>query len=327
MVSDRIGRVRAMSISVIAATVFGLLVPFAPNMALLLTGRLLEGLMIGGVPVIAIAYLTEEITSTHATRAAGTYVAGTTIGGLMGRVVAGPVSEISSWRIGVFAVSLVCAVAAAAFILLTPAPRGFTPLNSSEGEGEGSLVHRLAANLREPRQLALYAIAFLLTGGFVALYNFLGFRLAAAPFQLPHTVISLVFVAYLAGTLSSGRAGAAATRFGRKPVMLSSIAVMVLGAAATASQNVFVVLGGLAVATAGFFGAHAIASGWVARAAKVGKAQASSLYSLSFYAGSSVLGWMGGLAFDAVGWNGLALAIIAVALIAAALAAAMLKRD
>src|SRR6478735_11925021 len=31
MVSDRTGRVRAMSIAVIAATLFGLLVPFAPN--------------------------------------------------------------------------------------------------------------------------------------------------------------------------------------------------------------------------------------------------------------------------------------------------------
>jgi MFS transporter, YNFM family, putative membrane transport protein len=48
IVSDRIGRVKAMSIAVIAATAVGLLAPFAPSMPLLLTGRLLEGLMVGG---------------------------------------------------------------------------------------------------------------------------------------------------------------------------------------------------------------------------------------------------------------------------------------
>ncbi|MUM36161.1 MFS transporter, partial [Mycolicibacterium sp. CBMA 361] len=79
--ADRIGRVRAMSYSVCVATGLGLLVPFAPTFQLLLSGRSLEGLALGGVPAIAVAYPTEEIEAGHAARAAGTYVAGTTIGG------------------------------------------------------------------------------------------------------------------------------------------------------------------------------------------------------------------------------------------------------
>src|SRR6516225_4403131 len=55
MIADRVGRVKAMSVSIIAATASGLLVPFAPTFDLLLTGRLLEGLMIAGVPAIALA--------------------------------------------------------------------------------------------------------------------------------------------------------------------------------------------------------------------------------------------------------------------------------
>jgi len=96
MIADRIGRVKAMSVSVITATVFGLLTPLAPSFHLLLAGRLLEGLVIGGVPAIAIAYLTEEIAPEHAARAAGTFVAGTSVGGLLGRVVAGPVTDIAT---------------------------------------------------------------------------------------------------------------------------------------------------------------------------------------------------------------------------------------
>ncbi|GAA2548817.1 hypothetical protein GCM10010409_24710 [Mycolicibacterium diernhoferi] len=98
--ADRIGRVQAMTLSITAATVLGLLVPLAPTAGMLLSGRFLEGLMLGGVPAIAIAYLTEEIESGHAARAAGSYVAGTTIGGLAGRLVTGPLAEHAGWRVG-----------------------------------------------------------------------------------------------------------------------------------------------------------------------------------------------------------------------------------
>jgi YNFM family putative membrane transporter len=194
-VADRIGRVKAMSIAVVAATVIGLAVPFAPSFDLILAGRFVEGLMIGGVPAIAIAYLTEEVAARHAARAAGTYIAGTTIGGLLGRLIAGPIGEVAGWRLGVVAVSVLCAACAVSFIILVPKPRGFVPQRVRGQDPSGSLRHRLEVNLRSTRQLALYAQGFLLMGGFVALYNYLGFRLAAAPFDLPQTLVSLIFIA------------------------------------------------------------------------------------------------------------------------------------
>ena len=324
VLADRIGRVRAITLSVTVAAVVGLLVPFAPTYELLLAGRFVEGLLIGGVPAIAIAYLTEEVDPTHAARAAGTFVAGTTIGGLLGRIVSSPVAEVAGWRMGVFTVAAVCCVAAFGFVKLAPQPLGFTPSKEAGANPEGGLVHRLTANLRSPRQLALFAQGFLLMGGFVAMYNFLGFRLMGAPFHLSPFVVSLVFVAYLAGTWASARAGAEATRFGRKRVLLVSAAIMAAGVAITLAGNLFVVLAGLLIATAGFFGAHSIASGWTGRSAPVGKAQASSLYNLFYYGGSSVFGWFGGVAYDGHGWGAVALTIIALVVIAAALAAKIL---
>jgi predicted MFS family arabinose efflux permease len=185
----------------------------------------------------------------------------------------------------------------------------------------------LFANLRSPRQLALFGLAFLLMGGFVALYNYLGFRLSGAPFYLPPFAVSLVFLAYLAGTWASARAGGEASRFGRKPVLLVSIAVMIAGVAITLSNNVIAVLVGLVIATTGFFGAHSIAAGWVGRSAPVGKAQASSLYNLFYYGGSSAIGWFGGLVFDGFGWTAVAVMIAALAAIAATVAASFLPAD
>jgi MFS transporter, YNFM family, putative membrane transport protein len=325
--ADRIGRVKAISISVTVATLVGMLVPFAPTFSLLLAGRFIEGLMVGGVPAIAVAYLTEEVDPVHAARAAGIFVGGTTIGGLLGRLVSSPVAEAAGWRVGVFTVAVLCGVAAMGFVKLAPDPRGFTPVLRQDANPEGSLGRRLAVNLRTPRQLVLFAQGFLLMGGFVALYNFLGFQLTRAPFHLAPSVVSLMFLAYLAGTWASSRAGAEAARFGRKRVLLVSVSIMMVGVAITLSDNVIAVLIGLVVATAGFFGAHSTAAGWTGQAAPVGKAQASSLYNLFYYGGSSAIGWLGGVAFDARGWTAVAATILVFAGIALLLAARFLHDD
>jgi MFS transporter, YNFM family, putative membrane transport protein len=327
MIADRIGRVKAMSVSVITSSVLGLLTPFAPSFQLLLAGRLLEGVVLAGVPAIAIAYLTEEIASEHAARAAGTFVSGTSIGGLLGRVVAGPITDVATWRVGIFIVAVLCAAAAAGFVKLAPQSRGFTPSNGLSANPEGSLTHRLLVNLRSPCQLTLFAQGFLLMGGFVAIYNYLAFRLTAAPYHLPVTIVSLIFLAYLAGTCASTLAGALATRYGRKAVLLTSVAVMITGVLITLCANLFLVLVGLVVTTVGFFGAHAIATGWAGRAATAGKAQASSLYNLFYYAGSSVVGWFGGIALEHAGWTGVALTVLILAGVAAAAAAFVLPRN
>ncbi|MDJ0338963.1 MFS transporter [Cryobacterium sp. PH31-O1] len=325
LVADHLGRVRAMSIAVIAATVFGLLVPFAPTFSLLLTGRFVEGLMLGGVPAIAIAYLSEEIEPRHAARAAGTYVAGTTIGGLLGRLVAGPITELANWRVGVFTVGVLCAVAAVMFITLIPAPRGFVPRQARKRGTELGLFVLLRANLTSPRLLALYAQGFLLMGAFVALYNYLGFRLAHDPFNLPQSLISLVFVAYLAGTWSSAQAGILAARFGRWWVLLSSLGCMTTGVLLTLSTELVLVLLGVLLATAGFFAAHAVASGWTGAQARIGRAQASSLYNLAYYAGSSLFGWLGGVFFVHWGWGGTVGMVSGLAVLAALVTIAALR--
>jgi predicted MFS family arabinose efflux permease len=326
LLADRIGRVRAMSIAVIAATFFGLLVPFATSFPLLVTGRLFEGAMVGGVPAVAIAYLSEEIEARHAARAVGTYVAGTSIGGLLGRLVSGPVAELVSWRIGVFTVAVLCAVSAVLFITLVPRPQGFVPSRRRGPSREGGLLSRLAVNLRSRRLLALYAQGCLLMGGFVALYNYLGFRLAAAPFNLPQSLISLLFVAYLAGTWSAAQAGVFAARFGRRPVLLLGLAAMLTGVLLTLSTVLIVVLLGLLLATAGFFAAHAVASGWTGAESTTGRAQASSLYNLFYYAGSSAFGWLGGVFFVRAGWVGTASMVGGLVVLAGVLAIVVLRQ-
>ncbi|WP_083266279.1 MFS transporter [Arthrobacter sp. U41] len=308
--ADRVGRVRAMMWGISAATVLGLLVPLASSFPMLLGLRMLEGMALGGIPAIAIAYLNEEVDKAHAALAAGTYVAGTTLGGLAGRLLAGFVGELWGWRAGALAVSLLAAAAAALFLVLVPQARGFTAAAASGFRGA---LRTLAGHGRNPRLLALYVQAFLLMGGFVAVYNYLGFRLSGEPFSLPATIISLIFLAYLSGTVSARWAGALTARFGRRTVLIAGTVLMAAGLALTLTELLALIMVGLLLFTAGFFAAHSVGAGWTGVIATTGRAQAASLYNLAYYLGSSVIGWAGGLVFQSLGWTALALTVIGLA--------------
>ena len=325
VVADRIGRVPAMGVGIVLATALGAVAPFSGDIAVLLSLRLLEGAALGAVPAVALAYLSEEVDARHVAAAAGSYIAGTTVGGLSGRVVSGLVGEVSDWRWGVASVIALCAVASAIFLSLVPRARAFVPSRDRTGPGP-SVVARLLVNLRSPVQLTLYAQGFLLMGAFVAVYNYLGFHLTEPPFSLAPGVVTLLFLAYLAGTVSSPRAGALAVLKGRYPVLLWAIGAMAVGAGLMALPLTIVVLVGLIVFTAGFFGAHAVASGWTPVVADPrARAQASSLYYLGYYGGSSLFGWLLGVVFAALGWGGFVVVVIAMCALSAALAVLVLR--
>lgn len=317
-VGDRYGRRRAMLAAVVGATVLGLGAAWMPTFELVLVVRLLEGGFLGGVPALAMAYLNDEVEPRTAMVVAGSFVGGTTVGGLLGRVVATPVADVTSWRVGMTTVSVLAAVAAVAFVLLAPAERHFVPVR---GEGPVDRARRVLANLRDGPLVGLYLLAFLLMGGFVATYNYLAFHLVAEPYLLPAWAIGLTFLAYLAGTVSAPRAGVLAARHGRYRVIVVMVLVMLAGLLITLARPLWLVLLGVLVLTAGFFGAHSVASGWAGARAVSARAQSTGLYNLAYYGGSSLLGWVGGLAWEIAGWP----AVVAFVAGAAALALVVLR--
>jgi MFS transporter, YNFM family, putative membrane transport protein len=207
-----------------------------------------------------------------------------------------------------------------------PRSRGFV---AARHRPERNLFGRLGAVLRSPAQLAIDAQGFLLMGAFVAVFNYLGFHLAGPPFLLPGWLVTLLFLSYLAGTLSSPWAGVLAARHGRLPVLISAVGAMLLGLVGLLAPWTVVVLFGLLLFTAGFFAAHAVASGWAPAAASADtRAQASSLYYLGYYGGSSLFGWALGVVYAGAGWGAFigVLAVMCIASAAAALAGLRSRR-
>ena len=80
---------------------------------------------------------------------------------------------------------------------------------------------------------------------------------------------------------------------------------MLSGGLVTLSDLLVIKIAGVAIFTFGFFGSHSVASSSVGRSAKSDKAQASSLYLLFYYLGSSILGTLGGKFLMIYGWNGI----------------------
>jgi YNFM family putative membrane transporter len=178
-------------------------------------------------------------------------------------------------------------------------------------------IGRLATDRALP---LLYAEGFLLMGAFVTIYNYVGFRLQGPPYGLSQAAVGSVFLLYLLGSFSSGWFGALAGRVGRGKVLWMPILAFAVGVALTAMRPMWAIILGVAVVTAGFYAAHSTASGWVGRRAARDRAQASALYLLFYYLGSSLLGTAGGLAWNHAGWAGVA--IFSLTLLSAALAAA-----
>ncbi|MCW2617926.1 MAG: Major facilitator superfamily [Modestobacter sp.] len=303
--SDRRGRTGILHASLAAAAVLAVLMPLAPAWWVLLVLRGLQGFALAGLPAVAVAYLREELHPAVSSRAIGLYVSGTAIGGLSGRLLSGFLTELGGWRPALSGTAVVAVACAVAVRLLLPGSRRFTPVTR-----QGSLVRQLAGAFTDPALLALYGVAALLMGGFVAVYNAGTFRLESAPYSLTPALAGLVFLAYLLGSASSPTAGALADRFGRRLVVPAAVAVMAAGIALTLATPLWCVVLGVCVLTVGFFAAHGVASGWVAVRAQLGGravGQATSLYSFWYYVGSAVAGTLAGQAWEDAGWSGVAL--------------------
>lgn len=298
--SERFGRTQVMTVCAVVSCVIGLLLPLSPSIGVVIAMRAVQGIALAGVPATAMAYLAEEVHRGHLGAAMGRYIAGNSLGGLAGRIVASFTLDVSTWRWAMEAAALVALVFTVIFIRIAPSSRYFRP----QPIGLHTTVHAVVDHLRNPALLGLYSTAFLLMGGFVSVYNLLGFRLLASPFSLPEAIVGLVFLMYLSGTASSALAGRLAERLGRRVALVTCEVVCLAGLLLTLPNVLPVVLLGVLLFTAGFFAAHAIASGWVGLIADRHRAEASALYLFAYYAGSAILGACSGLAFSAAGWNG-----------------------
>ncbi|AXA56069.1 MFS transporter [Pseudomonas thivervalensis] len=320
-ISDRIGRKSVMVTALFAAAVCTMASALMPTWEGVLLLRALVGLSLSGLAAVAMTYLSEEIHPKHIGLAMGLYIAGNAIGGMCGRLIAGVLIDFVSWHTAMLVVGGLALIAAAVFWRILPESRNFRPRSLHPR----SLLDGFIMHFRDAGLPLLFLEAFVLMGAFVTLFNYIGYRLLAEPYHLDQAFVGLLSVVYLSGIYSSAKVGALADKLGRRKMLWATIALMLAGLVLTMATPLWLVILGMLVFTFGFFGAHSVASSWIGRRALKAKGQASSLYLFSYYAGSSVAGTAGGVAWHLGGWNGIGLFIGALLVIALCVAVKLAK--
>ncbi|MCX8146365.1 MAG: MFS transporter [Azovibrio sp.] len=305
LLSDRYGRAPLMQLSLVGSALLSLLAPLAHSFEQLLMLRALLGIAIAGLPAAAMAWLGEEIAPRARGRAMGLYIAGNALGGMSGRFIAAVLTEWCNWQTAFLVLGVIGALAALLFWRSVPASRHF----QARSLKPAALCADLAAILRDAGLARLILTAFLLMGTFVGLYNYLGFRLHAPPFNLGQTAVGAIFLLYVMGTWASAWSGRLVDRVGRRNVLWLMIVVMGAGLATTLASHLALVILGVALFTFGFFGAHTTASGWVGERAQARRALAAALYLTGYYLGASIPASLAGLAWDWGQWPGVALVL------------------
>lgn len=299
-VSDLIGPKPTMAGALVISSLLTIGLAVAPGWTDILILRALAGIALSGFPAISLAYLSDELDRKALGIAVGLTIAGNTIGGMGGRLLVSTLADHSSWRIALGVLGALCLGFSILFWALLPPSRRFRRMRPTLT----GAVEAFTRHLTEPGLLLLFAEGFVLMGSFVTVYNYLGFRLMRPPFGFSQTAVGFVFLLYIFGTFSSSVAGPVGNRIGRRRMLWASIAVMAAGLALTIPDGLGFVIAGVAVFTSGFFAAHSVASSWVGLRAETARAQATSLYMLTYYMGSSVVGSAGGLFWSHFGWIG-----------------------
>ena len=299
ILSERFGRGRLLVISAVLATILAFAVPLVgENVLAIIAVRALQGAVLAGAPAVAMAWLSEELDEDILPRAMGLYIAGNTLGGIAGRLIPTGLLDFTGWRGALLGSAAVSAIFAILFVILLPKQENFRP-KKLHFKAE---IRAMINHWRNLELGLLFLFAFLGMGAFVSMYNFITFRLIHH-FGLPVTLTGLVFLMYLAGTWSSARVGTIINKYGHNKTFVVSAVLYALGIVMTLGP-LPVLLAGMFIFTAGFFAAHSTASGWVGQAAATNRAEASSMYLLCYYAGSSAVGAASGLVFEATSWTG-----------------------
>jgi len=318
-VSDALGRKPVMFASLLASGMLGILGALTPDWSWLLVVRALEGVALSGLPAVAMAYVSEEVDPRSAGVTMGLYIGGTALGGMSGRALTAVVADVADWRAAMAVVGLLGLLAAGWLWVGLPASKRFV----RRPAGLRDLRTAWRTHLADPGLRGLFAMGFLLMGAFVTVYNYTGFRLAAAPFDLRPAEVGAIFLVYVAGAVASPWFGARAVRHGMGKVLLTAVLLTLTGLGVMLSVRLPAVVVGLTLFTVAFFGAHAIASGWIGQRARTARAQASAIYLFCYYMGSTVVGYAGGLFWTGLGWGGVA-GFVGILLVLATLVAARL---
>lgn len=297
--ADTFKRERLMSLSLILSALLTISSAFMSHFILLLLLNFLKGIALSGVSAVALAYLSDEIEAGKIGLAISLYLSGNTIGGMTGRVAGSLLAGWGGWQQAVWAIGITSLLLGFLFYWKIPASSQVSQNSISIKEKLQQMKDLLSKRLF----IGMYLIAALAMGVFVSVYNYISIQLESPRYGLPHQMIAMIFVMYLTGVAGSIIVGKLSDKHRSERLLRYSLILLGAGLSMLLIPRLWALIAGLGILTFAFFSTHTIASRIVSVNASRSKSSATSIYWLSYYAGSSIIGSLTGIILTLFGWD------------------------
>lgn len=297
--SESIGRRRVMLLGLVAMPLIGLAMLVSDSLLAMVLLRALMGVALAAFASVAVAYMVEELSEKAFSQAIGGYIAANSLGGITGRIVGGSLTDALGWQQAVISIAIFSFVATLVVMISLPQQKNFTPQRGMLRYHNRALVKHLQ-NRTIWLAMLLGGINFAL---FVNLYSVMGFRLVADPHNLPIGLASLIFLCYLAGTLSSKLTSVWRKSHRSVSGMVTGSVISLLGMIIAYIDSLAFMMLGLLLISFGAFFTHTLAYAWVSQKATHAKATATALYLVHYYIGGSIGGFFLLYCWQHGGWD------------------------
>ena len=316
--ADRMGLRRVIVGSVWMLVVATALAATSSSLAQLIFWRFIQGIATPGIFASTVAYVHEVWPATHAGRATAAYMSGTVLGGFIGRAVGGVVAEDFSWQASFLALAVLTLGVAAALSRWLPPEHHAAVVRqrAAPAAPAGSFV----SLLRNRRLAATCAVGFCILFTQVAMFTYVTFHVAAAPYHLSTVALGWLFVVYLLGAAVMPLSGQWIDSYGHRAGLALAMSVGGTGSLMTLARPLPVIIVGLALCATGVFIAQGTTSSYIGAVTTQDRALAVGVYSTFYYAGGSVGAVLPAALWSRGGWPGCVALIVAVQAAGVALA-------
>ena len=281
MLSDRLGRVRVMRLTLFGTTVAGVTSALAPNLVVLIVARALAGGLFAAVIPASLVYVGDTVGMDSRQKALADLMAASAVGTALATVLGGLAAYLGAWRLA-FAAPALAGGVLALLLRRLPEPEGF-----ALEEREGPLV-QVRRVLGRPWAVAVIVIAAVEGAVILGFLTFLAPSLENDGFSpaVAGLAVGLYGVAVLGWTravkLVSNSLGAAA-------IILIGGGMLALGYASSAVGHSLVGVGIAAVLVGGGFAfMHSTLQTWATEVVPEARATVISLFAAALFAGSGL---------------------------------------
>ncbi|WP_333804448.1 MFS transporter [Sulfurospirillum sp.] len=261
----------------------------------LLAIRALQGILIPAVLTSLMSYISFITPKDKVQQAIGYYIGATILGGFIGRLFSGILSDFFGWRLFFVLLGIALIVMFGALSFLS---------EEVKVDFVKPKLSQVLDVLKNKTFFNIYAMMFFIFFVFQALLNFLPFQLKNLSSSMGYGKVGMMYAGYIIGFIISIRILWMIRLFGSETkTIVFGILTYFVGLQIFHINDYTVMFGGMFVFCAGFFIIHSVASGLISKLAHEKRAISNGLYLSFYYAGGTIGTFAPGVFYHYLGWH------------------------